>query len=85
MEYPNNIKKEAPGNFTELEYYLPHEKEKVIGLLRGLPREEMITRIKQLELSETSLDYLCFHIALESEDYEICAAVINIKNGFSSN
>ena len=85
MENPNKIKKEAHKGYTELEHYPLHAKERIVRLLRGLPKDEMIMRINQLELSERSLDYLCFDIALQNEDYEICAAIINIKSRFSMN
>jgi hypothetical protein len=64
----------------ELEDYAKYAKERLLVVLRGLPREQMVDRINMLHLSDRSLDYLCNEIAMEHEDYEICAAVITIKN-----
>ena len=53
--------------------------EKLRVFLMGLSNEDMLTRIRQLNLSDKSLNFLCQGIALENEDYEICAAVEIIK------
>lgn len=65
--------------FRELENYADVAKEKLRVILRGLSKEDMIAQINELNLSDKSLNFLCEGIALETEDYEICAAVQEIK------
>lgn len=65
--------------FRELENYADVAKEKLRVILRGLSKEDMIAQINELHLSDKSLNFLCEGIALETEDYEICAAVQEIK------
>ncbi len=72
-------KKEVKKTMLELEKYADAAKEKLRLHLSGLPPEEMIAKIKELNLSDKSLNFLCEGIALETEDYEICAAVEAIK------
>ena len=65
--------------FIELERHAKDVNEKLRVYLMGLSQEDMIRRIKQLKLSDKSLNFLCEGIALEKEDYEICIAVEAIK------
>src|SRR4051812_10759572 len=75
----DETKKEVKKTLVELEKYAAVAKEKLRYHLSGLPPEEMISKIKELNLSDKSLNFLCEGIALETEDYEICAAVQTIK------
>jgi len=79
MEQHENIKKEIKQTFVELEKYAAYAKERLTLLLRNLSPEDMIAKINELNLSDKSLNFLCEGIALETEDYEICAAVESIK------
>ena len=67
------------ATFLELEKTAKAANEKLRVFLLGLSNDDMITRIKQLNLSDKSLNFLCEGIALEHEDYEICIAVEKIK------
>jgi hypothetical protein len=71
--------KELKQSLRELEKYAAATKDKLRILLRQLSKEEMIVKINELNLSDKSLNFLCEGIALETEDYEICAAVQAIK------
>ena len=64
---------------VELGDHTSEANEKLRLFLRKLPKEEMIARINDLDLSDSSLEYLCAGVALEHEDYEICAAVQAIQ------
>ena len=79
MDKQERINKKRPLVDVELEDYANYAKERLIIVLRGLSRDQMIDKINMLNLSDRSLDYLCNEIAMEHEDYEICAAVATIK------
>ena len=79
MENHEKVTKEVKKTFLELEKYADAAKDRLRGILFGLSKEEMIDRINELHLSDKSLNFLCEGIALETEDYEICAAVQEIK------
>ena len=79
MKTQNKITKEVRHTFFELENYNEVTKNRLISLLRNLPKEEKIAKINELNFSDKSLNFLCEGIALETEDYEICAAVQEIK------
>ena len=70
---------ETKKPFFELEKHAKDANERLRVFLMGLSQPEMVARIKQLELSDRSLNFLCEGIALEKEDYEICMAVEAIK------
>ena len=70
---------ETKKPFFELEKHAKDANERLRVFLMGLSQPEMVARIKQLELSDRSLNFLCEGIALEKEDYEICQAVETIK------
>ena len=80
MEKHQKIANDVKQTFLELENYADLAKDKIRIILRGLSKEEMIEQINDLHLSEKSLNFLCEGIALETEDYEICAAIQQIKN-----
>lgn len=69
----------AKQRMGELEKYADGAKDILRDLLNGLSKEDMLQEIKNLQLSDKSLNFLCEGIALETEDYEICAAVVAIK------
>jgi len=71
--------------FLELEKNAKATNEKLRAFLMGLSNEDMLTRIRQLNLSDKSLNFLCQGIALENEDYEICIAVETIKKERAAN
>jgi hypothetical protein len=79
MEKNEKNAKDMKQAFVELENYADVAKEKLRVILRGLSKSDMIARINDLHLSDRSLNFLCEGIALETEDYEICAAVQQIK------
>ena len=79
MENHEKISKEITETFTELGRHAKVANERLRIFLKDLPKDEMIARINQLNLSDNSLNFLCEGIALEMEDYEICAAVEEIK------
>ena len=79
MEKYEKITTEMQQTFLELEKYADTAKDRIRGILRGLSIEDMIGRINELHLSDKSLNFLCEGIALETEDFEICAAVQQIK------
>ena len=79
MENGKKINIEVQQTLVELENYAEVAKESLRVFLRGLPKDEMVTKIKELDLSDKSLNFLCAGIALETEDYEICSAVEEIK------
>jgi hypothetical protein len=74
-----NEAEEVKKSLRELEKYAAATKDKLRILLRSLSKEDMIVKINELNLSDKSLNFLCEGIALETEDYEICAAVQAIK------
>ena len=65
--------------FRELEMCTKKANERLRVFLNGLSKEEMIAKIRGLNFSDKSLNFLCEGIALEHEDYEICIAVEAIK------
>ncbi len=65
--------------FFELEKHAKKANELLRVYLKDLNPTDMVARINQLELTDRSLNFLCEGIALEYEDYEICAAVEAIK------
>ena len=65
--------------FLELQKHAKDANEKLRVYLNGLSLPDMKTKIIALNLSDKSLNFLCEGIALEHEDYEICAAVEQIK------
>jgi hypothetical protein len=73
------IIKKITKTFRELEVCTKTANERLRLFLNGLSREEMKTKIKSLNFSDKSLNFLCEGIALEHEDYEICIAVEEIK------
>ena len=79
MENHEKITKEIKQTFIVLGKHSRIINEKLRVFLKDLPKADMIARINQLRLSDTSLNFLCEGIALETEDYEICAAVEEIK------
>ncbi len=79
MEDSGEIIKKVIKTFRELELGTKAANEKLRIFLRGLSGGEMIAKIKELNLSDRSLNFLCEGIALEHEDYEICTAVEAIK------
>jgi len=79
MEKNEKIEKDTKQALRELEYYADVAKEKLRVILRGLSKADMIAQINELHLSDRSLNFLCEGIALETEDYEICAAIQQIK------
>lgn len=64
---------------VELGDHTSEANEKLRLFLRKLPKGEMIARINDLNLTDDSLEYLSMGVALEHEDYEICAAVQAIQ------
>jgi len=66
-------------SFLELEKNARVVNERLRVFLMGLESAEMLNRIRQLNLSDRSLNFLCEGIALETEDYEICVAVEKLK------
>lgn len=70
---------EVKHPFLELEKHASIANEKLRIYLMGLSKKDMTARINQLNLSDKSLNFLCEGIALEKEDYEICAVVEEIK------
>ena len=79
MEDQAKAGEELKETFLELGFKAKEANEKLRIFLMGLPKEDMIDRIRQLNLSDKSLNFLCEGIALEQEDYEICSAVEAIK------
>ena len=79
MENSGKMQKEHKRSAIELEHYASYAKERLLLLLKNLPQKEMIAKINELDLSDRSLEFLGTGIALETEDYEICAAVAIIK------
>jgi hypothetical protein len=79
MENHEKIKIEVKETFLELDRHAKAANEKLRMFLKDLSNEDMIARINHLNLSDKSLNFLCGGIALEAEDYEICAAVETIK------
>ncbi len=79
MENHDEIKHEIRHNFNEIARHATIANEKLRIFLKDLSKGEMIERINQLNLSDSSLVFLCEGIALKTEDYEICAAVEEIK------
>lgn len=79
MEKHEKVTKKVTHTFNELESYTEAAKKRLIIHLKDLPKNEMISRINELHLSDRNLNYLCFGIALEIEEYEICAAVQAIQ------
>ena len=79
MEDPVKPEESVIQSLQELEEYAKVAQNRLRVLLRQLPKEEKIARIKSLNLTDRSLDFLCVGIALETEDYEICSAVEEIK------
>ncbi len=71
----NDIKK----TFRELENCTKTANERLRIFLKGLSIKEMVVKIKELNFSDKSLNFLCEGIALEHEDYEICIAVEEVK------
>ena len=69
----------AKQSFLELEQLAKEAYERLHIILSGLPKEDVITRIKQLRLSDKSLNFLCKGIILEDEDQDICMIVEDIK------
>ena len=59
----------------ELEKYAAEAKKSLRLRLVGLTKAQMVTKIKGMLLSDRSLNFLCYEIALPTEDYEICMAV----------
>ncbi len=57
--------------------------EKVLAFYRAKTVPEMKT--STLDLDDETLDWLCEELAMESEDYEICQAVLEIKSERSAN
>ena len=79
MENNTRITNDVKQAFLELEKYADAAKDRLRHILRGLSKKDMIAEINELHLSDKSLNFLCEGIALETEDYEICAAVQEIK------
>ena len=67
-------------HFHELENHARAANEQLRMLLSGLSREEMISRLKQLNLSPRSLAFLSNGIILEQLDHDIRAAIEEAKN-----
>ena len=67
------------ASFLDLEKNAKVVNERLRVFLMGLDPAEMLNRIRQLNLSDKSLNFLCEGIALETEDYEICIAVEKLK------
>lgn len=79
MKKFEKVTKEVRYTFNELEKYTEAAKKRLLIHLKDLPKKEMIDRINDLRLSDKNLNYLCFGIALEAEEYEICAAVQTVQ------
>jgi hypothetical protein len=79
MKNHDELTHEIRHNFNELGKHAAVANEKLRVFLSGLGKADMIARINQLNLSDSSLVFLCEGIALKTEDYEICAAVEEIK------
>jgi len=72
--------KKIRKTFKELEMCTRSANESLRNYLVGSSAAEMLAKIRGLDLSDRSLNFLCEGIALEHEDYEICAAVEKIKS-----
>jgi hypothetical protein len=79
MEDREELRKKIKETFRELERCTRTANERLRLFLNGLSVEEMIIKIKGLNFSDKSLNFLCEGIALEHEDYEICMAIEEIK------
>ena len=79
MDDSEEIIQKRRKNRRELERYTKTANERLRIFLNGLSIGEMKTKIKDLNFSDKSLNFLCEVIALEHEDYEICIAVEEIK------
>jgi len=79
MENQEKLSKKIKESFRELEMCTKSANERLRLFLNGLPKEEMLAKIRGLNFSDKSLNFLCEGIALSHEDYEICIAVEEIK------
>ena len=79
MEDDEQIIGDIKTTFRDLETSTKAANERLRVFLNGLSVEEMILKIRGLNFSDKSLNFLCEGIALEHEDYEICMAVEAIK------
>jgi len=79
MEDKERVINEIKTTFRELEMCTKTANERLRVFLKGLSVEEMILKIRGLNFSDKSLNFLCEGIALEHEDYEICIAVEEVK------
>ncbi len=78
-EDPEEIIKQVRATFRELEVCTKTANERLRIFLNGLSVDEMVLKMRGLNFSDKSLNFLCEGIALEHEDYEICIAVEIIK------
>ena len=79
MEDPEELINSIRKTFRELEMCTKTANERLRVFLNGLSIEEMKVKIRALNFSDKSLNFLCEGIALEHEDYEICIAAEEIK------
>jgi hypothetical protein len=79
MENNEKVTKEVKESFVELDKRAKSANERLRVFLKDLGKADMKESIEHLNLSDDSLNFLCEGIALETEDYEICAAVTEIK------
>lgn len=86
MEEDEKIFGSIKTMFPDLEMSTRSANERLRLFLKGLSVDEMILKMRGLNFSARSLNFLCECIALEHEDYEICMAVEAIKkeNGLKS-
>ena len=72
-------------SFLELERHAKAANDGLKAILKGLPKEDMIKRIKQLRLSDKSLNFLAQGIILENGDGEIVYAIEEFKKNRGAN